>query len=695
MSSATEPVISINNDLWSLIEKDRSTQAASLRVLQRFVLSLNEQQLKQVISSYLRERLSSCDLSGLPLKKRANAIFDKNEQNVTDVDQQILSKMNVAYGQKQNKKILRIIQQNQGENNHILSMNPEVLAYSFQYLSFRESCQLQNVCLYFVYLRRTYRGLSNYYIKLDKRFWCQMNKDKIRMDMLTQFKHVNVASFYQDDSKYDGSYYKTSIFDYVMQVIFIGSIHCLKTLEIDIPLKSFHSYSYSLTTLNFMLDLFQPLSITKLIWQKDGFHKIDHNATRDNVFEGIEKKLLTQFPNLKSYSFGIHDVGNFWSPVMDRYTKVDPIPHLSKHLLCVVHAYQHLAELDLFCPEWNVYKSEYGIIESIVKKLTNLQKLCITSQVHSLHDMNMCTHKIVNPSLQELNLEFIINIIDKSVGINCIQKIISYLFSSFINIHHFQFGFAFKSVAALDMFILDIDWSILFSLLMKQKLLYSLKNEPISELKCVRFDQITWMDALSVLNALKLIKDERFLHLIDFGINVVGASDITKFTEVNYQSFVNHNFIPFINVLPLQTLSLSYGYGYKKYVYRDWKSGWHEEYCRQIRMPVKSSYFDPIINILSKLPKSLISLQLKPPKYDIKSFKMGIVEKESMKLVNKLCDFITRPNDSDLQWITLNKVQLSKQAKDFLIFMFGFNNKLQLKYRRKCKEIEQYALTLK
>ena len=171
MSTKVEPAINAcQPDLWSLLECKRATQGASLKKLQAFVLSLSREQLTHVIGCYLKTALTASNRGDLPLSLRSKAFSEKRDDSINATDHDILTKMNEKYGKKQNKKTLKIIQQNQSKNNHILSMNPEVLAYSLQYLSFRESCKLQNVCSYFVYLKRAYRGLSNYYVNLNKSF---------------------------------------------------------------------------------------------------------------------------------------------------------------------------------------------------------------------------------------------------------------------------------------------------------------------------------------------------------------------------------------------------------------------------------------------------------------------------------------------------------------------------------------------
>ncbi len=83
------------------------------------------------------------------------------------LDEQIFNKMSKGYGNKYNKKIIKKIQQNHPESKHLLFISPQVLAYSFQYLSFKESSKIESVCSYFTYINTKYEALSHFYINLN------------------------------------------------------------------------------------------------------------------------------------------------------------------------------------------------------------------------------------------------------------------------------------------------------------------------------------------------------------------------------------------------------------------------------------------------------------------------------------------------------------------------------------------------
>merc|ERR1712129_309266 len=88
--------------------------------------------------------------------------------------------------------------------------------------------------------------------------------------------------------------------------------------------------------------------------------------------------------------------------------------------------------------------------------------------------------------------------------------------------------------------------------------------------------------------------------------------------------------------------------------------------CKLVSLNVRKSYLDSIINILSNLPKTLVSFELKPPKYRCIGNGTHIVEAETIKLVKQICDMTMNVSGSDLERITLNGLRLSSKAKNFL-----------------------------
>eukprot|EP01083_Nonionella_stella_P278526 947179_1 len=152
--------------LWTFIGSAQATELVSLRLLQKFVLSLNKAELAHLVQTYLQSKLSECNTfnaNGLTVTQTMQNIFHDRTENITSqsIDKQIISKLNQNYGTKYKKKVICKIQQTNPKSRkqskpHLLSIHPQVLAYSFQFLSFKELCRTQSVCVYFLYLNKQY-----------------------------------------------------------------------------------------------------------------------------------------------------------------------------------------------------------------------------------------------------------------------------------------------------------------------------------------------------------------------------------------------------------------------------------------------------------------------------------------------------------------------------------------------------------
>ena len=172
-TSLDNTMVSEGESVWTFINNSKATETASLKQLQHFVLSLNARELRHLISVYLRSMIGKHHHQGeLTLRGTVDALVKGGDDIITDrgTDASIIGKMQSKYGNKCSKKVLSKMQQNQSANTHILTMNPQVLASSFQYLSFRELCQIQPTCSFFVYLRAQYRGLCHYHVDLDYKY---------------------------------------------------------------------------------------------------------------------------------------------------------------------------------------------------------------------------------------------------------------------------------------------------------------------------------------------------------------------------------------------------------------------------------------------------------------------------------------------------------------------------------------------
>eukprot|EP01083_Nonionella_stella_P004011 11541_1 len=144
----------VNLNLWSFIKSTQATRLASLKSIQKFILSLNKTELTHLITFYLQSKLSKRNLT---LKQTEHELLNNEPNGVLQtIDKQIISKLNAKYGTKYHKKVISNTTQRPKNDEcnakHLLLIPQQVLAYSFQFLSFQELCQAQTVCVPY-YLR--------------------------------------------------------------------------------------------------------------------------------------------------------------------------------------------------------------------------------------------------------------------------------------------------------------------------------------------------------------------------------------------------------------------------------------------------------------------------------------------------------------------------------------------------------------
>ena len=166
-----QPCEMSSSDLWSFIKNSKATQSASLEVLREFVLSLDHQALLRILEVYTASLIgSSQHASGLTLMQSVDELITNPRTDaLTVVDAAILSQMKLHYGAKYEKQVVCRLQQNNAENEHLLTINAEVFAYSLQFLSFRELCAIQPTCSYFTYITTQRARLAHHFIHLNER----------------------------------------------------------------------------------------------------------------------------------------------------------------------------------------------------------------------------------------------------------------------------------------------------------------------------------------------------------------------------------------------------------------------------------------------------------------------------------------------------------------------------------------------
>eukprot|EP01083_Nonionella_stella_P182546 657144_1 len=168
---------------WSFIQSTKATHLASLKSIRKFILSLNKSELTHLITFYLQSKLSKRDLT-LTQTEEELLSSDPCSNALQTIDKQIISKLNEKYGSKYHKKvILKMVQQKPNNNKsnpkHLLLISQQVLAYSFQFLSYRDLCKAQTVCVHFMYLNRRYPALTHYYLKMDSKFCSRAMRHRV------------------------------------------------------------------------------------------------------------------------------------------------------------------------------------------------------------------------------------------------------------------------------------------------------------------------------------------------------------------------------------------------------------------------------------------------------------------------------------------------------------------------------------
>eukprot|EP01084_Bolivina_argentea_P156369 272520_1 len=306
-------------ELTSFINSSQATRLASLKSLQKFVLSLNKQELQHLINTYLKSKLLSKNNANGTLPKSNGQILNDNNnnnqvqyQNANKIDEQILSKMNIMYQNKCKSKIISKMQQiNINNNNNLLSIPPELLSYCFQYLSYSESCRLSTVCLCFVYIKTKYNGLSNYYIKLNKAFFHKVTTNKINLSNLIQFKHIEINYGCHCFTGYNNLTFKmsknTKLFRYILHRIINQSKNNLNALTINVT--KHYSYCWpirpaSAQPFNVLLHImnnFKTLPINKLILLRDMFEFCKGSDKTKDILNNIQSKIANSFPQLTHF----------------------------------------------------------------------------------------------------------------------------------------------------------------------------------------------------------------------------------------------------------------------------------------------------------------------------------------------------------------------------------------------------------
>eukprot|EP00483_Globobulimina_turgida_P006458 UN06468 len=178
---------------------------------------------------------------------------------------------------------------------------------------------------------------------------------------------------------------------------------------------------------------------------------------------------------------------------------------------------------------------------------------------------------------------------------------------------------------------------------------------------------MTYENSINILESLTNLKHEIFFELKTFDIQTQyfwhwqerHRHDI----QTLFGEFVDLHCIPFIknveDYFELSALNISFFE----------RQGFH----------IYEGYFEPVLKLLDNvnMSKSLTSLKLSMPYQISDGSRSKIKETECTKLAQKLSLILAeKTGEAKLETIALKNVKLSTKSKNFLLFYFGFNNKL-------------------
>eukprot|EP01083_Nonionella_stella_P001653 4715_1 len=653
----------VDLNLWSFIRSTKATQLASLRSLQKFVLSLNKEQLTHIIQCYLQSQLlktNSFKANGLPVKQTFDRVFNHESKNnsLQSIDKQIISKLNIKYEKKYHKKVIaKTAQQKSDNQRHLLSIPPHVLAYSFQFLSFRELCKAQCVCVHFVYLNKKYPALTHYYFKMNVRFRQKAMRSRVLLSNLSFFKHICITDMYcNGDNWRTGTARRRRclLFQYLLKTIIKQSKSTLDTLEIYLYVcDGYNVINFALNqpafnVLLYIMNEFDQLPISKLIWKMDYF-KPSINCTMQHMLKQIQTQFVNTFPNLTSLCMGrsrkLQFVrnGNVADDVADRaYISHTTLKRFI--LIPLIHDFAVTLQ-SIEIPYQNA-----NVIPLIAQRMVNLTTLTISSTYDTEFSdvVGLSAHAggMTNIILKRLCL----NLVDsRSVTMaDGVTILLMSLFSTFIGVTEFEFNVDTYWNSSRDV---CVDWHAILHTLFNNKRRYSMNNEndALQPLESLRISDVFIERGERVIQALL---DLKYCDLKYIDMSFAWQRPVME----TFTQFVTDSFQPFLKM-------------------------YHNARLNRVKLKIAGSptpwSLESVLNVLDSLPPSLTSIHFTLPSVCRES--LTINDGESTKFIKKLCQMSLEINEgSKLECITFDGIKMSACFKRYLSFWFGFHNKITI-----------------
>eukprot|EP01083_Nonionella_stella_P077561 211853_1 len=668
--------------LWTFIQSSKATKLVPLKLLHQFILSLSKPELVHLIQHYLQSKLSEHNAHNADGLTRTQTLrlFRNERDPPLPIDQQIMSKLNKKYGNKYRKKVISKIQQSRSTASkedkpckpHLLSIPPHVLAYSFQFLRYTELCKVQSVCTHFVYLNKRYPALTHYYFALNRHFCQKAMCYKIPIASLKRFKHIDIQTAYcNKGGPFNGgsAYQRTRLFQYLLKRIIKQSKSNLDVLTIDAHCET---NTHSLEALEpfcvllYLINEFKTFNISALIWKSDSFKPQNNTCTVANMLLQIGSNLATAFPNLKI--FKQKKFGNGL-----RISRLGMVPQIQfplnswrNHVLRVVYDFGKTLEvLDLtsffrFSP-FDIFGDDTNMIQIIAQNMLNLKTLYIATSLPNMSSEIM-EMKHTNPCtvLNKLHLELKWNARTSRGDLATIA--LKYLFSTFIGITEFEFTFdtySYYIVPGSNCITFEMDWKDVLYTLITNKDRYSMNpdHEALLPLESLCIDSLE--DVRDLMTALS---DLNYFALKYFSITV----SAWRSSQDALNELVMKYFVPYLKLCDenhsvLKDIAFLY----------------------TVPLEVEEHYLQPLIHILSNIPRTVTSMRFKGPywrfRYPQTKHEMKIKEVESTRLVKQLSHLLSNKNNRlNLETISMKSPKLSKSAETYLLFLFGFNNNIYI-----------------
>eukprot|EP01083_Nonionella_stella_P144462 451123_1 len=668
------------HNVWTFMKNNKATDAASLKVLQTFVMSLGISALQHLIKTYLQSVSAqySIDKNGLTLRQYYQKISNSDTPSLLHPsDTEILRKMNKKYGNKYNKRIMNIVQQKQRDNLHLLSVPPQIVSYSFQYLSFKEVSTITPVCCHFAYLVHHFPALCHYHIDLNRRFFVSAMRNRVHLKHLSHFKSIEISAAYFDAEEHwkDPQKYRWMLFKHILHRVIQQSLCSLHTLNINIMNGHGNMFSWHKNVSNVLLGILNDhdvLYVTNLKWLNDYF--LPHSQT-SSILNQINDKICRKLPYLEHFVCGINEFRCRYdqNPALN-------ISSISRSIECTVNHYKHLKTLHLKCTKWNIYR--HNSVALIAQQLTKLEELTIISRVVCNDTSFEIMDKIEHNSLQKLHTEFVCytaqstSPLTNDVNVEgfgeTIQHILKTLFNVFSGVSTFSFG-AFSLRRSLrgvhyghpPVLNSGMDWRFLFG--------------QLKSMKYLRLTSISYFDSLAILNQF-----DGTLITLDMCIVFRGyygsywATSTPSRVITKFGMFVAGYLLPLVKRhqsdvnATLKHLKISFG---KQQLFcaltdRINEQFWHTRIAEPTLETDIVSYYDPLLELLCNVPASLQRLDLCLP------LSHHYCHSHATKIVQKISEISAQRKLKNLESIRLENFKLKGDAKSFLDFFFGFENNI-------------------